>query len=203
MKKIVISVLLAVGSINVAQADTGLYPVYLSPISLFAEAKQNDARLNDSGVDLKLQGLAIGISTSPYRHGFWAALDLLRDDKQDFDYAEVRVGGHLNLFSQDGFYLIGTLGVGFANASSSQLYNDVQFVTIPVGLEAGYKLIPNVNLYGGVGYKWQREVTADKTCNDGTVSNSSCRHHDGLYAYNDQVGDADGTEFKLGVRVSF
>lgn len=202
MKKLLITAILAACGVNVAQAQT---PVY--PISIFAEAKQNDARLTDSKVDLELSGVAVGISTSPYRHGFWAGLDLLRDDKEDFDYAELRFGGHLNLISQDGFYLIGTLGVGFASASSEQLYNDVQFVTLPIGLEAGYSLVPNVNLYGGVGYKWQREVTPDKTCNDGTVTNSNspraCRHHDGLYAYNDKVGDAEGAEFKVGVRVNF
>ena len=193
---------LALISVHAARAQTANLPT-----SIFLESKQNSARLNDQSVDLDLQGISIGISTSPYRHGLWAALDVLRDDSEDFNYAEARFGGHLNFINQNNLYLIGTLGVGFANARSSQLYNDVQFFTLPVGLVAGYSVMPQLSFYAGVGYKWQFEVTPNTTCNDGTSSNSvgsgTCSHHHGIYSYNDQVGDAEGMEYKLGLRYNF
>lgn len=200
MKNLLLSIFMTVTSFGIAHAESP------NPrLSVFAEYHKNDAYLSDQNVDLT--GVSFGLSTSPFRSGFWGAVDLLNDDNLDTTYAEARFGGHINLVSQDGFYLNGSVGLGYANASSSLLYNDVQFMTLPIGLEAGFSLAPQLSIYGGVGYKWLFDVTSNTTCNDGTTTNSvgrgSCSYHSGIAYYNDQVGDADGVELKAGLRLNF
>lgn len=174
--------------------------------SLSAEYSSYEADL-DSGDTTKLDGVALGITTSPFQHGSWGKLEFLQDSKLDADYYEMSGGGHLNLVNAEAFYLIGSLGVGYAVVDSSLLSNTVQFVSIPVGVEAGYSIVPNLSVFAGVGYKWLFDVTSNTTCEDGTTSNStgsgSCSWHDGISQYNDKVGDNNGATYKAGLRFNF
>lgn len=174
--------------------------------SVFAEYSSYEADL-EWGDKVKLDGFALGISSSPLRSGWYGKFEYMQDDSLDADYYEFAFGGQLNLFSYNGLYALATAGLGFAVADSSELYNTVNFVTLPIGLELGYSVIPELSLYGGVGYKWLWDTTSSTTCWDGTTSNSTgsgtCSSHGGIAYYNDYVGDNDGVTYKAGLRYNF
>ncbi len=200
MKRLLSSVILGVTSLGYAHAQSSSLP-----LSVFVEYHENDANWYDQTVHLS--GGSFGLSTSPYSSGFWGAVDFLGDDDFETTYVEARSGRHINLISQAGFYLNGTFGFGYAIASSPFLYNDVDFVTIPIGLEAGLSPFPELSVYAGVGYKWLYDVTSNTTCNDGTTTNNvgrrACYYNLGIAYFNDTVGNARGVEFKAGMRFNF
>jgi hypothetical protein len=200
MKKLLLAVISGAASLNYAHAQSPNLPS-----SVFIEYHTNDANLSDQ--TLYLKGVSLGLGTSPQFSGFWGAVDILSDDYLDTTYGEARFGGHVNLISQDGLYLNGTLGLGYAIATSSLLPNDVDFLTLPIGLELGFSPVPQLSIYGGVGYKWLYDITSNTTCNDGTTTNtvgsSACSFNSGIAYYNDSVGDADGIEFKIGLRLNY
>ena len=175
-------------------------------LSLFSEYSSYEADL-DGGDTIKLDGFALGVSSNPHNNGWYGKFETLKDDALDADYYELSFGGQINLYSYQGFYTAGTLGFGYAWAESSLLANDVNFMTIPIGLEIGYSLVPNLSIYGGVGYKWLIDTTASTTCKDGSTSNSvgsgTCSSHDGIDRYNDYVGDNNGVTYKAGLRYNF
>ncbi len=173
MKKLLQTVVLGTVFLGCAHAQSPNLP-----LSVFVEYHQNDAHSYDQSV--YLSGVSFGLSTSPYASGFWGALDILKDDNLEASYAEARFGGHVNFVNKDGFYLNASTGLGYAIARSSLLYNDIEFVTIPIGLEAGFSLVPQLGVYCGVGYKWLLDITPNT-------------------AY-DILGNADGVEFKAGMR---
>ncbi len=175
-------------------------------LSLFAEYSSYEADL-DSGDTIKLDGFSLGVSSSPHTSGWYGKLEALKDDTLDADYYELAFGGQFNLYSYKGFYALGTLGFGYAWAESSLLANDVNFMTIPVGLEIGYSVVPELSLYAGIGYKWLLDTTSSTTCNNGTTSNSvgsgTCSSNGGIAYYNDYVGDNNGVTYKAGLRYNF
>ncbi len=175
-------------------------------MSMFAEYSSHDAKL-ESDQTTKLKGGAVGVSTNPALSGAYGRFDYLSNNEFDVDYYELQGGGQLNLVNAGGFYLLATAGLGFAGADSSYLDNSVNFVSLPVGLEAGFSPIPELSLYAGVGYKWLFDVTGKTTCNDGTTTNSTghgaCSYHDGIDYYNETIGDADGVTYRAGLRVNF
>lgn len=174
--------------------------------SLFSEYSSYEADL-EGGDKIKLDGFALGVSSSPYNNGWYGKFEALKDDDLDADYYELSFGGQINLYTYQGFYVAGALGFGYAWAESSLLANDVNFMTIPIGLEIGYSLIPNLSIYGGVGYKWLIDTTASTTCKDGSTSNSvgsgTCSSHNGIEQYNDYVGENNGVTYKAGLRYNF
>lgn len=175
-------------------------------MSVFAEYSRQDAKL-DSEDTIKLRGGALGVSSNPALSGAYGRIDYLSDSDFDVDYYEFQGGGQLNLMNAGGFYLLATAGIGFSGADSSYLDNTVNFVTLPIGLEAGFSPLPELSLYAGVGYKWLFDVTGKTTCNDGTTTNSTgrgaCSYHDGIDYYNETIGDADGVSFRAGLRLNF
>ena len=86
-------------------------------------------------------------------------------------------------------------------------FDNSTYWTLPVGLELGYTPIPNLSVYGGVGYKWSWDISSSTTCKDGTTSNSvgsgTCSSHDGIDHYNYTIGDFDGVTYKAGLRYNF
>lgn len=166
-----------------------------------------NAKSTDSNTKIDLSGVGVGISTSPQNHGWWAKMQYQTASKYDVDYFDIAGGGQYNFVSTNQFYVLGTVGVGFATASSSSLRNNVNFITLPIGLEAGYNLTQQFSVYGGLGYKFLWEVTSPTTCNNGTQSNSTgrgtCSSNGGVNHYNDKVGDLKGVTYNLGIRYNF
>lgn len=175
-------------------------------MSAFTEYTTYDAKLEWDDT-IKLKGGAVGVSNNPALSGAYGRFEYLTENQLDVDYYELQGGGQLNLISAGGFYLLATAGIGFAAAESPWLDNSVNFVSLPVGLEAGFSPVAQMSLYAGVGYKWLFDVTGKTTCNDGTTTNSTgrgaCSYHDGIDYYNDTVGDADGVTFRAGLRANF
>lgn len=176
---------------------SSLYAQYLLHKGKFA---------NDVDVDLK--GVTVGFSTTPVKSGWWAELEYLKNSEYSADYYEAAFGGQFNLLNANGVYLLGTIGLGIG-VGSADGFDDTAYLSLPVGLEAGYNITPNFSLYGGVGYKWNWEIKDKRTlCNDGTRSDSSgsgtCSWHGGV-AIDDYytIGDFDGLTYKAGLRYNF
>lgn len=185
--------------------------------SLSLEYLSHKAKFDDS-IDADLDGFAVGFSTTPQRNGLWTKFELLSNSDFDADYYEFSFGGHLNFVSTERFYAIGTLGMGIGLIDVPG-FDETAYFTIPVGLEAGVNLTRNLSLFGGVGYKWNADISASddsyggKTlCNDGTWSDSTgpgtCSWHGGVadrgWVYDDNyVGSFNGMTYKAGLRYNF
>lgn len=174
--------------------------------AVFAEYANLDADF-DSGTTVELDGFALGVSTTPHRSGFYGRLEFLKNNQYDLDYYEFNIGGHLNLISYHGFYLNTYAGFGYSGASSKLLANDVNFVTLPVGVEVGLNFVPDFSIYATAGYKWLYDSTSNTTCRDGTTSekvgNTACYWNGGIAYYNEYLGDADGVTYNVGMRMHF
>ena len=103
-------------------------------------------------------------------------------------------GGVYNFYDEKNVYINGTAGLGYAwvDGSSEGDSVDLEYLTIPVGVEVGYKFTPNFALYGGLGYKWlynqQAEACLDGECYDaGKLSEL----------------DVNGTTYRAGLRYNF
>lgn len=176
-----------------------------------------------NNIEVDLNGVAIGYSTSPLRSGWWTEFEYIKNSEYSADYYEATFGGQFNLLNFNGLYILGTVGTGIG-VGSAEGFDDTAYFTLPVGLEAGYNITPNLSLYSGVGYKWNWEITAQndedsnssgKTiCKDGWVSNSTgqgtCSHHGGIASsgstttyYKNTIGDFDGLTYKFGLRFNF
>ncbi|MCA4779310.1 hypothetical protein IF090_06635 [Acinetobacter towneri] len=174
--------------------------------TVFAEYANLDADF-DSGDTVELDGFALGVSTTPHRSGFYGRLEFLKNNEYDLDYYEFNMGGNLNLISYHGFYFNTYAGLGYSGASSKLLANDVNFVTLPVGVEVGLNFVPDFSIYATAGYKWLYDSTSNTTCKDGTTSdkvgNTACYWNGGIAYYNEYIGDADGVTYNVGMRMHF
>ncbi|WP_313042797.1 hypothetical protein [Acinetobacter sp.] len=157
-------------------------------------------------IDEDLKGFGIGISSTPHRNGYWGKFEYQQSDNYDVSAYEFSFGGHLNLINANGFYALATLGTGVSILEADGFDNSTYW-TLPVGLELGYTPMPNLSIYGGVGYKWSWDISSSTTCKDGTTSNSvgsgTCSSHDGIDHYNYTIGDYDGMTYKAGLRYNF
>lgn len=160
----------------------------------------------ENNIDADIKGGAIGISAVPTKNGIWSKFEFQKNDDYSADYYEASFGGQYNLVNLNGLYLTGTygLGIGFAKVDG---FDNSTFITVPVGLEAGYNFTPRFALFTGIGYKWAWDVSSSSTCNDGSSSNSvgsgTCSYHGGINHYNDNIGNFDGLTYKFGMRYSF
>ncbi|QOW49508.1 hypothetical protein G0029_06695 [Acinetobacter sp. YH12138] len=157
-------------------------------------------------IDEDLKGFGIGISSTPHRNGYWGKFEYQQSDNYDGSAYEFSFGGHLNLINANGFYALATVGTGVSILEADGFDNSTYW-TLPVGLELGYTPMPNLSVYGGVGYKWSWDISSSTTCKDGTTSNSvgsgTCSSHDGIDHYNYTIGDYDGMTYKAGLRYNF
>ncbi|WEV48093.1 hypothetical protein OZX61_07290 [Acinetobacter sp. ESL0695] len=180
---------------------------FANAASVSLEYTGMNAKSQDNNGTSNLNGIGLGISSNPTNHGLWAKTQYQHASKNDVDYFDIAGGVQYNFIANDDFYLLGKLGLGFATASSSALQNNVNFITLPVGLEAGYSLTQRFSVYGGLGYKFLWEVTKPTTCNNGTQSNSTgrgtCSSNGGINHYNDKAGDFNGVTYNVGLRYNF
>lgn len=165
----------------------------------------------ENNIEEDLTGFGIGYSSSPHKNGLWGKFEYQQNNEYDGKVYEFSFGGHLNFINLNGFYALGTLGTG-VSVLDADGFDTSSYLTIPVGLEAGYTFTPNFSLYTGIGYKWSFNLTDGEygtRCNDGTWSSSTgqgtCSHHDGInYDYvSNYIGDYDGVTYKAGLRYNF
>lgn len=175
--------------------------------SLYANYTQQNGKFSND-IDVNLKGGTIGFSTTPHSSGWWAEFEYLKNNEYSADYYEATFGGHYNIINLQAFYTVATLGMGIG-VGSADGFDDTAYLTLPIGLELGYSFVPNLSIFGGVGYKWNWEIKDNRTrCNDGTASNSTgpgtCSWHDGVdTSYDYTIGDFDGLTYKFGVRYNF
>lgn len=185
-----------------------------SNFTLSAEYAQFDAK-PDFGETIKLKGFALTAMPNPVYSGLFGKLDILSDDEFDMDYWELSGGYQHNLVNQGNLYALATIGLGYAQVESSYLDEDINFLSIPVGFEAGYTFIPQASIFAGLGYKWLIDSASEdeggSVCRDGWHSKSigkqgACSHHGGV-AYtqssDDSSNSADGVTYKVGLRYNF
>lgn len=187
----------------------------------------------DAGGTFKPDGFSIGFSTPSGKSGVWGKFEYATDNKTNSDLYGGSIGGHLNLLAKNNFYLNGFSGVGYTRIESGITKSNLSFITIPIGIEAGYIVSRNIDVFTNIGYKWMFDLTgsdgyfgnnagsnpnAGKTlCNDGTWSDSTgsgtCSWHDGVAenqpTYNTSsngkisLGDAENTLYGVGLRFKF
>jgi len=188
------------------------------PASVSLEYLSHKAKFSDD-IDADLDGFAIGLSSSPQLHGLWTKFEYLNNGDYDADYYEISFGGHYNFLNTQRFYAIGTLGFGIGLLEATG-FDETVYFTVPVGLEAGFNLTRNLSLFGGVGYKWNADISSSDDssggrtlCRDGTWSNSTgpgtCSWHGGISSYQpsgsgeNYVGSFNGMTYKAGLRYNF
>ncbi|WP_274584071.1 hypothetical protein V9W64_10770 [Neisseria leonii] len=197
MKNILIPALLA-ASLCAASAAHAL--------SLTADYAHNNGKAGS--VKAKLNGAGIGISSDPdAANGFYGRFDIMREGKIKANYLELQGGYQRNLYSSQNVYLLGKIGVGYGRLSIKDAKNDNNFITLPVGLEAGYKVNGQFSLYAGAGYKWAFDTTDNTTCRSGKTTDSTgrgtCSKNGGIAFYNDKVGNVRGATANIGLRYNF
>lgn len=175
--------------------------------SVYAHYTQQNGKFNND-IDADLKGGTVGFSTTPHSSGWWAEFEYLKNKEYSADYYEATFGGQYNLINWNGFYTLATFGMGLG-VGSAEGFDDTAYLTLPIGLELGYSFVPNLSVFGGVGYKWNWEIKDNRTrCNDGTTSNSTgsgtCSWHGGIdESYDYTIGDFDGVTYKAGIRYNF
>ncbi|MCM1959052.1 DUF3761 domain-containing protein [Acinetobacter modestus] len=190
--------------------------------SLYAHYTQQNGKFSND-IDVDLKGVTLGFSTAAHSDGWWVELEYLKNSEYSADYYEATFGGNINILNWQGLYILGSIGTG-VGVGSADGFDDTAYLTLPIGLEAGYNVTPSLSLYSGVGYKWNWEITSQEDesnnssitiCKDGWVSHSSgsgtCSHHGGVssssstttYYYKNTIGDFDGLTYKLGLRYNF
>lgn len=163
-----------------------------------------------NNIDEDLNGVGVGISSSPHQSGLWAKFESQQNSKYDGNAYELSFGGHVNFIDVNGFYALGTIGTG-VSVLDVEGFDASTYWTLPIGLEAGYTFTPSLSLYTGIGYKWSINITGEgeTRCNDGTWSDSTgsgtCSWHGGIdYNYtSNYIGDYDGVTYKAGLRYNF
>lgn len=176
--------------------------------SIFVEYTKHEAKFAEN-IEVDLDGVAIGFSTSPQKSGISGKLEFLKSDLFNAEFVGGSVSGQLNFVNTERFYALGTLGLGYGVASAD-IFDSISYLTLPVGLELGLNLTKHTSLYGAVGYKWALDLSDEKTlCNDGYLSknkgDSTCSSHYGVNRYFnfDYIGSFEGLTYGAGLRFNF
>ena len=109
------------------------------------------------------------------------------------DFSEVSIGVQYKVLEDNNTYAAIGGGVGYAwlDESAEGVSLELNYVTLPINFELGYKINPNVDVFGNVGYKWffnrDSEACIGNTCVSGSSSDL----------------DIDGATYKVGLRYNF
>lgn len=175
--------------------------------SMSVEYSGHETEFDQDTEKFRLDGVALGLSSSPYQSGWYTKFEILANQESDSNYYEFVLGSQLNLINYYGFYALAQLGFGYSWFSSEYLSNTVNFMTLPIGLEMGLSILPELSVYGGVGYKWVWDITSKARCNDGSLTNftdsGNCNWNGGVDYFRDSVGDHAGMTYKAGLRYNF
>ena len=120
-------------------------------------------------------------------------------EASDIDFNELSIGMLYRAFENNSAYAALGFGVGYAwlDESAYNINNGVntsvelEYVTLPVNFEFGYKINPSVDLFGNVGYKWFFNRDAEACIGGACVSGNSSDLN------------IDGVTYKAGLRYNF
>ena len=162
----------------------------LSGFSVFGGFSGNNVEPEDSE-KLKMKGFELG---GAYSWGDFSVFEKYeRQTESGIKYNELSSGIQYKFYQNNNVYSSVSAALGYGWGGVDIVNADIEFLTLPVGLEIGYSFTPNFDIYGGVGYKWLWDVTKDSDC-----SYSACWSTVGGV-----VGDLDGATYKTGIRYSF
>lgn len=174
MKSIIsLSLIAFIFSIGVAKADT------TTVSSATFEYSHSDIKF-DTGLKSKFDGAVIGFGSDPReQYGYWGKLEVSQNSKSKSEYYEGTWGLHYNLLNKGNFYLNGLAGIGYTRIDSGIISSNLNFISVPVGMEAGYSFAKNLDLFANVGYKWLFDMTGrDGYYGDGKTSTGSNQSQD-------------------------
>ncbi|MFH7767562.1 outer membrane beta-barrel protein [Acinetobacter sp. BSP-28] len=116
----------------------------------------------------------------------------------EVDYNHFSVGYKYKFLENEKLYSAASLGLGYAWLDESEIDPDLgkfnvelEYFTIPAALEVGYKVSPQVDMFGSFGYQWLFNEDA-KVC-----LNGECLSGNG-----DEL-DLNGVTYKAGLRYNF
>ena len=181
--------LLFAGLIAGQLAVTGI--VHAENQNLFATVEYSHQNIEfDADVESDFNGGVIGFSTSPrQQYGYWGKFEYSTSNKTDSNYYEGSLGLNYNLLSQGNFYINGLAGLGYTRIESGITDSNLNFISLPLGVEGGYSLTPKLDLFASVGYKWLFDMTGnDGYFGGGKVSvGSGAATNSGKVLCNDQT----------------
>lgn len=153
---------------------------------------------NELGGDERFNGFFLNASTviAPKTSMY---TEYAFQDASDMDFSEVSVGLQYKVLENQYSYAAIGGGVGYAWLDERAYDADIDvkaslelnYVTLPIHLELGHKVNPNVDIFGNVGYKWFFNRDSEACFNGMCVSGSSSDL------------DIDGVIYKAGIRYTF
>ena len=164
----------------------------LNNFSLAAGYAGSKIGSNEFGGDERFNGFFLNASTAvdPKVNAY---AEYAYQDASDLDFSEFSVGLQYIILEDRNTYASLGLGVGYAwlDESADNVSVELNYVTLPVNFELGYKIDQNVDVFGNVGYKWffnrDSEACIGNTCVSGSSSDL----------------DIDGVTYKAGLRYNF
>jgi hypothetical protein len=144
---------------------------------------------NDMGGDEKFNGVDLGISG--VRGNLIGGFGYTYQGGDDLNYSEIYSKLGYKLFNQNNSYGVASIGVGYAWASADDYDIDLEYITMPIEMEIGYQVQPNLAFYGAVGYKWLWNTDVS-VCYMGICGSDSGSDY-----------DVDGVTYKAGLRYNF
>ncbi|OTG73429.1 hypothetical protein B9T23_13850 [Acinetobacter terrae] len=164
----------------------------LNNLSLAAGYAGSKIGSNEFGGDERFNGFFLNASTSidPKANIF---AEYAYQEASDMDFSELSIGLQYKILEDNQTYASLGFGVGYAwlDESAEGVSLELKYVTLPVNFELGYKINPNVDVFGNVGYKWffnrDAEACIGNTCASGSSSDL----------------DIDGVTYKAGLRYNF
>ncbi|WP_168416391.1 hypothetical protein [Acinetobacter indicus] len=116
----------------------------------------------------------------------------------DIDYNQFAFGYKYKFLESAKLYSAASLGLGYSWLDESETDPDfgrvsveLEYFTIPAALEVGYKVSPQVDMFGAFGYQWMFNRDA-KVCFEGEC-----------VAGNADELDLNGVTYKAGIRYHF
>ena len=207
--------LLAIGTLSLISsltlANKPLPIQYGSPVVLSDERGQNhytqaSSPLNNISLNagyvggmidkddfkLRLKGLELGGTYSLNKKvGIFAKYE---QQKDELKFKEFSAGAVYNFYERNNVYMSGSAGLGYSwvDGKDDGFKVELEYLTFPIGVEAGYKFTPNVAVYGGLGYKWMYNQDSE-----------ACFEGDCIDAGNVSELDFNGTTYRAGFRYTF
>ena len=153
---------------------------------------------NEFGGDEKFNGFFLNAST-PVANKTSVYAEYAYQEASGSDFSEVSAGIQYKAIEDGNMYAAVGGGIGYAWLDESGyipefgVYGsaELNYVTLPVHFELGYKANQNLDVFGNAGYKWffnrDSEACIEGTCVSGSSSDL----------------DVDGVTYKAGLRYNF